>query len=574
MDLRFRKLLIGYSPMAALLLGLAVFVATVPSLSPRQARTGSTTQELLGAAPDASGGVSATGGDNSSSGTAAGKSAGTSGRSGGSSSATAASGSGSRGATGAVWQKTGEDCSRKQVIDAPLCRPLPVWFGDNGGASYTNVKPDEMRIVVYEPATNAQIDAFLGTFGAGSSDDSKNIDVLEAYESYFNKVFETYGRHVKILFRRGPGDQDPAKQTADADSVIDDLKATIVVSSVASGPFHDELSRRGVPSIAAGLQFPKDFYEQRAPFLFSIVPDLDLTLDHVAEYYCKRLNGKLAVHAGDPLYQTQTRKLGIIYPVDNSVLLDVGPRLKAKLAACGTKVEKMIGYAGDVSTVTQQATNVIAQMRDAGITTVTLPADPISPIFFTNAATNQGWFPEWIQNGVLLTDLPDFGRLYNQQQWGHSFGISVFPDWGPVAKSGGYKAYYAGKPNGSHDAAISGGTAYYSPILYAFSGIELAGPRFNGRSFAQSMFNLPPLGGGTPDAIRLSFGKYGPSPYTGIDNIMEIWWDPNRNGPDGKPGWTFYVQGGKRYLLGQWPSSPPNVFVDDGSAQAQRDPDL
>jgi hypothetical protein len=53
--------------------------------------------------------------------------------------------------------------------------------------------------------------------------------------------------------------------------------------------------------------------------------------------------------------------------------------------------------------------------------------DPIMPIYLTKAATDQNYFPEWIITGTVLTDTTVFGRLYDQKQWAHAFGISSLP---------------------------------------------------------------------------------------------------------------------------------------------------
>lgn len=561
-----KKLLLGYLPMAAAVVAAALFVSLVPTTSRSAPVSAGTTDEILKAvAGRESGGGTADSGTDGAASTGAGSAA--------SDPGSGARGRASRAAAvgGGGWRPTGEDCSRQKTIESPLCRPTPAFDGNNGGATYKNIDPDEIRIVVYEPGTNAQVDALLGAFGASSSDDSKVIAALEVYAKYFNSQYETYGRKIRIIHKRGPGNAStPEEQTADAVSVATELKASFVLSAVGSTAFHDELARRGIPSIAGGLQFRAKWYEDRAPFVFSMVPDLDLTLDHVAEYWCKRVMNKKAKWAGDPLYQQQTRKLGIIYPNDNLDLTG-GPLLAEKIKACGGNVVKMVSYASDVSTAQAQATNAVAQLRDAGVTTVACTCDPIAPVFFTNAATNQGWFPEWLQTGVLLTDLPDFGRLYNQQQWAHSFGTSVFPKYGPAAEGGAWKAYWATKPKGNKDEA-NAGAAYFSMLIYLVGAIEAAGPDLTPRTFAEGMFSQPAVGGATPDAVRASFGANGPSPYTAIDNVQEIWWDPTRPGPDGEPGYVFYVDGGRRRYLGEWPSNDPVVFVDDGSKQFDPDP--
>jgi len=574
--LSFRSMLVRYLPLLAGLIGLAMFVTVVPS-SPPDTVAATDIDELLdssgaaGAFGRAGAGTSgdATGGDGESAGDAV-----TGGPAGGTGSARTRTGGagGSGGATGdasgapGVWPQ-GEDCSRQEIVESPRCRPVPAWEGDNGGATMINLSAEEIRVVVYVPRRNEQVEAILAAGGGASSD--QVADVVEAYEAYFNAAFETYGRHVKMIFQLGPGmNNDPAAQQADATMVAEELGASFVLSGAASQEFHDELARRGVPSFTLTLQFPPEYYRDRAPYMWATLPDVDLTLDHVAEYFCKRVHGRNAVHAGDPIMQQTPRKLGIAYPDDRS---DAGPRLKKKIEACGGSVGPVIGYASDITTATQQAANIVARMHSEGVTTVTCACDPIAPIFFTNAASSQGWRPEWLHNGVFLTDHQSFGRLYNQDQWGRSFGVSVLSYYTPLAEASGYKAYFAGKPDGDPEAAARATGGIYSMVLYTFSAIEAAGPELTPVTFAQAMFNMPVIGG-TGNENRLSYGRNGPSEFTGVDNLMEIWWDPSRTGPDGDPGWQYYVDAGRRYNLGEWPRTDPKVFTNDGSPQPGRDP--
>ena len=57
--------------------------------------------------------------------------------------------------------------------------------------------------------------------------------------------------------------------------------------------------------------------------------------------------------------------------------------------------------------------------------------------------------------------------------------------------------------------------------------------------------------------------------YSGTDDLAEIWWDSEATGKDevdkdGK-GMYRYVDGGKRYLPGQWPEGEPKLFDPAGA---------
>jgi hypothetical protein len=204
--------------------------------------------------------------------------------------------------------------------------------------------------------------------------------------------------------------------------------------------------------------------------------------------------------------------------------------------------------------------------------------DPIAPLFFTTEATNQAWFPEWIQNGFWGTDSDIAGRAYDQRQWAHAFGPSSIPYPAPLRYSQNWNAYWdiAGK-NGTYDQAVAAGIEF-SLLRTYMETIEATGPKLTTKSFLRTLYSSPPLkarknpfGGWL---IRASFGK-GPGkvgPYSAIDDFMEVWWDPNRKSPAGDTGYLYYVDEGKRHLVGDWPKGPPNVFVNDHSPQPGPDP--
>jgi hypothetical protein len=70
----------------------------------------------------------------------------------------------------------------------------------------------------------------------------------------------------------------------------------------------------------------------------------------------------------------------------------------------------------------------------------------------------------------------------------------------------------------------------------------------------------------------LSYGHHGiwaGTDYGGVDDATEVWWNPSISGPDelGRPGQGLYeyVDGGKRYLPGQWPTEPTKAFQKSGA---------
>jgi hypothetical protein len=462
---------------------------------------------------------------------------------------------------------TGEDCSRQKInINGRTCRPTPAFKGDNGGAVTPGVTKDKVKVVYYQAKNNPQVQAILAQ--AGTATDADREGSLRAMTSWFNKSFELYGRQIEIAYVVGASaGNDPSGQQADAIKVATEHKPLFVISTYASPSFYTELHRRGITAFTWN-QFSESFHNSLSPHLFAVFPDRDIVLDQLAEYYCKRLAGKNASYAGDPVFQSGKRKLGIVYQDET----DNGPYFEKKLkATCGATVDKMLSYPADIGNAVAISTNAVAQLQQAGITTVSCICDVIAPIFFTAQATKQGWLPEWIHNGFFVTDADAAGRLYDQTQWRHSFGPATIPLPIPLAQSDGFRICSAG--GGDKTNCIKGAASSYSALGFLVNTLEQLGPRFTANDIGTAFVQAAPIEGKAPFDTRASFGKGGPGFYSLIDNSQEIWYDATRTGSDGKTGAAFYVSGGRRYIQGQWPSGEPVVFKDDGSKQPPRDPD-
>lgn len=461
-----------------------------------------------------------------------------------------------------------DDCYRKQAgFDS-----CPHRFeGDNQGETYRGVTGDKITVVWYEPARGDQVDAVLSESDAATTGEEIR-SLIDAWNAFGNNAYGFYGREVEIIYMQGPGrSADPAAMQADATTIALELEAFAVVAESAPRSFFDELSRRGVVNVTLLSQFGAGYYDASAPYHWGLLPDGDLVLDHLAEYWCNRLADRPAAFAGDDELRGQNRKLGVIVSESSQA----GTSLRGKIEeGCGSEVARIVEYGGDMSSVVLQSTNLIVQLRDAGVTTVTCLCDVVSPIFFTGAATSQEWFPEWLHNGLSAIDSRTAGRLYDQEQWANSFGPSALGVPGPVAQSAGWQAFFAECPGCSAET-VRGSAYLYSMLSVLYGGIEAAGPVLDADSFGEGLADpvyFPPKQ--SPEEAAISYGTGGVSPFTAIDDFMEIWWDPDRVGPDGEVGTTVFVDGGRRYALTEWPDTDPVAFLDDGSPQPGPDPDL
>jgi hypothetical protein len=237
-------------------------------------------------------------------------------------------------------------------------------------------------------------------------------------------------------------------------------------------------------------------------------------------------------------------------------------------AAAGIELTEQLTYTLNPATLQEQAGGIITKLKESGVTTVLFTGDPVAPTTFTQVATAQEYFPEWVIGPSTLVDVTAFARTYDQQQWAHAFGISylsarVVPQKDPVWS---LYEWFHGTPPPADDTA---GVLFPGPHLF-FQALQEAGPNLTPETFRDGLFALEPVEGGTTINSE-SWGDHGIWPETdfqGIDDWTEIWWDAEATGPDeirkeGK-GMYRYVDGGLRYLPGSW-TTDLNVFQEAGS---------
>ena len=71
-------------------------------------------------------------------------------------------------------------------------------------------------------------------------------------------------------------------------------------------------------------------------------------------------------------------------------------RPSSALAEEGIELAENVAYQLDPARLQEQAASAIAQLKEAGVTTVIFSGDPVAPATFTQEATAQDYFPEWI----------------------------------------------------------------------------------------------------------------------------------------------------------------------------------
>jgi hypothetical protein len=432
------------------------------------------------------------------------------------------------------------------------------------------VTKDKIVIVRFLPQSDPATEAALRGIGAEDTrEDQKRI--YEVLRRYMNTHTETYGREVVFqdVNASGKSDNDEAMKS-DAIRVANEIKPFAVFGQTLSSVFAEELAQRGVPCTCIRSE-SRGYYKRNPPLIFGDLPTIEDYYVSIAEYIGKRLANRPAKWSGNPAMQQQPRKFGLIYVEGAGT--KANPNLKEardfyvnELKKYNVSLSADVGYLYDVARAPDQAAAIISKMRSAGVSNVLFIGDPLYPIFLTQEATRQAYFPEWFISGTLLSDTSFFGRTYDQQQWSHAFGMS--PLWvffEDVSQSYGYRMYHHAKPGSPRGEEGVGINVYASPVQNTFNGIQMAGPNLTRERWVQAMFAMPPTGG-IPAAPLVYYTRESPN---AIKDFTEVFWNASGRGKDetGKDGVGIMMKanGGKRYKPGEWPATEPNVFQAEGA---------
>jgi hypothetical protein len=473
--------------------------------------------------------------------------------------------------------KWGDGCNTETgrvkipVSNAPPCVEPWDTSKDNGGATSQGVTKDEIIVAVYKGQPDPLQQAIVE--GAGADTDPAAINQTQVdYLKMFEAVSQMYGRTLKIeTIEATGGPTDATAAQADAQKVID-MKAFAAIGGPGQTPaWFQELVAAKIICMCGTAQ-PQSVIEKSAPYLWPLGSTPEQADEHFAELVGKQLVGKKAQYAGSTELQNKTRVFGWVqaetetdqYKARNDAFdKELADKYKGKVVARST-------YLFDANNAANIATTVIARMKQAGVTTVLISTDPLIPKQITQEATKQNYFPEWVIGPSVLADTTIFGRTYDQQQWKHAFGLGL-----TVARTNrdltdsftSYKWFY-GK-----DVPVNSQDVYYPGPARLLLGISLAGPDLTPETYRDGMFRFPPISGQIT-AAHVSWGNKlwppGLKPdYNDADDATAFWWDPTATGKDEAgnqgTGMLANVDGGKRYLPGDWPTDPIPFFDKEGA---------
>ena len=289
---------------------------------------------------------------------------------------------------------------KQQVPGDPYSPPCVAFSGSNGGATTRGVTAKEIVVsarILDEKGFQQTLAALAGAEITDEPDDIKRT--ITAFTEYFNSHFQFYGRKMVMKYYNGKGSGTTellgggqAEAQADAINVAQNIKAFAEING-ASAPFADALARQKV--IGFGTPYlSRKWHLDHRPWNWSIATDCSIVAETAGEYYVNLLAGKKASYAGGDM-KSKTRVLAGLSP-ENPWYAECHDDFEKVIRDGGFNPEVRVNYRLDLNSMSNQAANVVAQLKSKGATSIFCGCDPIFPVFLTTKASEQNYFPEWV----------------------------------------------------------------------------------------------------------------------------------------------------------------------------------
>ncbi len=440
------------------------------------------------------------------------------------------------------------------IVTAPDCKPKFV--GNNGGPTYPGATAKEIKFIRFSCQANEQVNAILATQGLAASEEETDA-MIQATMDWMHKTYEFYGR--KLVYQRVIGDcpsapDDPAKSRQAAAEVVKMQPFAVIGGSPSA---LDVFAQNGIISLG-GVGHADAFFSGRRPFRWDIFPDGTESAEWLAEYYCKKLTGKPADHAGVVIHTSiggrNTPRRAAILSFDNGdgTTTPNVDRAAELINKCSKGNIPVLYYQSDINRATEQTRAIVAKLIDEKVTTLICMCDPIAPVFLTNGLTQNNYYPEHMLSGMYLIDYDVLGRLYDQAQWAHAFGPSHLTDQTDFSQSNAARIWRASGREGEPCAACNLVTGYMTDLG---SKIHYAGPNLNPLTVEKGLVGDRVHQGGWAETKGNPYDyfiSYGPGDYNAISDFREVYWDATAASEiDGKPGRYISMNKGRRYIGGE-----------------------
>ncbi|HWW54831.1 MAG TPA: hypothetical protein VNY84_13725, partial [Acidimicrobiales bacterium] len=444
-----------------------------------------------------------------------------------------------------------------QIPGDPYSPPCVAFSGSNGGSTAKGVTGNSIIVSVRQTTDQSFQQTLAQLAGAQLRDtNADNLRTINALAQYFNSRFQFYGRKIVIKTFTGQGSLSSELQgNGQAQAEADATSAAKQVGSFAditaeSEPYATALQQQGVMGFGDPYM-PGYWHENHAPYDWSLATDGTDLATGIANYAVQKLcpAGSPAAYAGGNL-KNAPRKFAGIAPA-NELYQASATVFKKVMEAHGCSVTNF-SYTLDLGTESQQAENLVAQLKAGGYTTILCGCDPIFPVYLTGQEASQSYLPEFVEIGAALVDQDYVGQLYNQTAYSHAFGISPNQPTVPYTQTIGYEAYKTVDPAGEPSFFVN--IIYLQMDMLAI-GLQMAGPNLTAASFQQGMFNYPPRLG------PAGLWGFGQSQYTIPNDFREICWNPTTVSPFNSKQGAYLGTSNQRWTANSIPKGPPGCPI-------------
>ena len=297
------------------------------------------------------------------------------------------------------------------------------------------------------------------------------------------------------------------------------------------------------------------WFRQRAPYfwdgMWGTGVDENLAL---SSWVCRDWAGRRATDTGDVNVSGKPRVFGILNydDPDSNALATLAQR---ELGRCGVAAKKYT-FPADIQNLEANAQTVISRMRADGVTTVYAGVlDFITPLFLTQAATNQAYHPEWLKSGWGLGGFGvEYRTFFTPDQAKNAWAAAEAPTPHhiPFEKTEAYLAFKKIRPNEEPSGDFP---ALFYEYKVAALGMAGAGRNLTPTTFAEGLARLCNPCPRTDPLQPLQ--RLGPGKYTHLSGFTLVKYNPDKPDPtapkdasgNAPMGYFDFLEGGRRYGL-------------------------
>jgi hypothetical protein len=495
--------------------------------------------------------------------------------------------------------------SPPRQTEDPLSPPcVPVFNGDNFGATYQGVSGSEIKVLIYlDPVNDVNASDSSNTFTPSGAyyDVDKPCDsydngtdqagcahlqtqAFRVWERYFNSRFQTYKRkvHFFVYYSDIVAKPSPDERQAEAAENYQKIKPFAVVS-FAFEKYEDtylrSMASRGVLNFGAFGGRTQSFFNEHPKLIWGYLPSVEQQAEGYSTYVCQKMVSKPAQFSGNPTDNGTTRKFGIIHSGDpgQTGFIALSDAIKKRVNSCGgnigneeaaTNGDRGCNFQDNENAGATYAQNAMAQFQRDKVTTL-LYTGCTDPNWFKSAQVI-GYTPEWVLlgDGELDASYPIDQMGGVQEADRHAIVITPQTYRPPIEQQRCYQAFREADSN-YNEGDLHYVCDYYENLFQLFVGIQVAGPRLGPTSVDQGFHAIPQHPSGNPQ-VPACF--YNAGDYTCVKDAEAMWFDKNQSPPgSSRPGCWHAINGGARYLPGKWPEGNAGPG-DPGGPWSSSDP--